>query len=75
MGFPDDMHASEENYDDDAGTLVLQDEADARATDFAGGTEPMDRKDYGYRMKARRRLEQLREERELARLLRTGFDQ
>ncbi len=75
MGFPDDMHASEENYDDDAGTLVLQDEADARANDFAGGADAVDRKDYGYRMKARRRLEQLREEQELARLLRTGFDQ
>ncbi|MFN2339361.1 MAG: hypothetical protein ABR544_10365 [Gammaproteobacteria bacterium] len=69
------MHASEDSYDDDAGTLVLQDEADARATDLAGGMDAMDRKDYGYRMKARRRLEQLREERELARLLRTGFDQ
>jgi hypothetical protein len=75
MGFPDDMHASEENYDEDAGTLVLQDEADARATTLPAARMEPDRKDYGYRMKARRRLEQLREERELARLLRTGFDQ
>lgn len=69
------MHASEENYDEDAGTLVLQDELVAGDEAFAAGTDAPDRKDYGYRMQARRRLEQLGEERELARLLRTGFDQ
>ena len=68
------MHASEESYDEDAGPLELQDDL-AASEDFAAGDHGPDRKDYGYRMKARRRLEQLREERELARLLRTGFDQ
>lgn len=69
------MHASEESYDEDAGSLEPQDDLAVAEADFAAGDNGPDRRDYGYRMKARRRLEQLREERELARLLRTGFDQ
>ena len=69
------MHASKENYDEDAGILMPRDELDGREEEFPGEPGVAERKDYGYRMQARRRLEQLREERELARLLRTGFDQ
>jgi hypothetical protein len=75
MGIPDDMHASEENFDVDSSALALQDDTADREDAFPGEAGATERKDYGYRMKARRRLEQLREERELARLLRTGFDQ
>ena len=69
------MHASEENYDDDVGTPVLPDELEAGREAYAARAEEPERKDFGYRMQARRRLEQLREERELAERLRTGFDQ
>ena len=69
------MHASEESFDEDAGALEFQDDLAVGDEGFAAAPDTTERKDFGYRMKARRRLEQLREERELARLLRTGFDQ
>jgi hypothetical protein len=69
------MQASEENYEDDISTPVLPDELDSSDERFAAEGDDASRKDFGYRMKVRRRLEQMREERELADLLRTGFDQ
>jgi hypothetical protein len=76
MGLPNDMQATEESYEDEVGTSVLQDELDGGGERFDAGTDDESgRKDFGYRMKARRRLEQMREERELAHLLRTEFDQ
>lgn len=75
MGLRNDMQAREESFDDEISAPVLQDELDSGDERFAAEADEPGRKDFGYRMKARRRLEQLREERELAYLLRTEFDQ
>lgn len=74
-GLPNDMQASEESYDDEAGATMLQEDLDSGDERFNAEAEEAGRKDFGYRMKVRRRLEQMREERELAHLLRTEFDQ
>ena len=66
------MHASEESFEDTS--PVISDELDDDGNDFGADQEDSSRKNYGYQMKVRRRLEQMREERELAYLLRGDFD-
>lgn len=66
------MRASSEEYDD--GISLPGDESDLAGEDMAAGQSDTGRRDFGHQMKVRRRLEQLREERELAYLLRGEFD-
>ncbi len=66
------MHASEESFEDTS--PVLSDDLDGDGSDFGVEQDDTSRKGYGYQMQVRRRLEQLREERELAYLLRGEFD-
>ena len=65
------MRASSEEYDEDT---LAGDESDLAGEEVAAGQSDTGRRDFGHQMKVRRRLEQLREERELAYLLRGEFD-
>lgn len=67
------MRTNEENLDD-ACVSQLADDLDMNVTDFIADQEKAGNQKSGVHMNVRRRLEQLREERELAYHLQSDFD-